>query len=97
MESMTAPTRKNDGNWKASCASTTSRRQKTCATHCSNTLSNETIVYDRLAKNIVSTTRRFLSSSGVEERFDDPSPTAGVITSTATNSRRVPFGLEPLW
>jgi len=35
--------------------------------HCSNTLSNETIVCDRLARKIVLTIRQFLSSSGIDE------------------------------
>jgi hypothetical protein len=34
--------------------------------HCSNTLSNETIVCDKLARKIVLTIRQFLSSSGID-------------------------------
>src|SRR3981189_3446854 len=64
---MMAAIRKNDSNLKASCANTACCRQKTCAKHCSNTLSNETIVCDRLARKIVLTIRQFLSSSGIDE------------------------------
>src|SRR5260370_10316948 len=38
--------------------------------HCSNTLSNEMIVCDRLGRKIVWRIRQFLSSSGIDERCD---------------------------
>src|SRR5258706_11153709 len=65
---MTEATRRNDSSLKTSCANTTCCRQRTFAMHCSNTLSNETIVCDKLARKIVLTIRQFLSSSGIDER-----------------------------
>src|ERR1700722_14432170 len=67
---MTAAARRNASSLKSSCASTTCSLQKTCAMHCSNTLSNKMIVSDRLARKIVSTIRQFLSSSGIDECCD---------------------------
>src|SRR5713226_6573301 len=64
---MTEATRRNDSSLKTSCANTTCCRQRTFAMHCSNTLSNETIVCDKLARKIVLTIRQFLSSSGIDE------------------------------
>src|ERR1700716_1756555 len=64
---MTEAAKRNDSSLKTSCASITCCRQKTFAMHCSNTLSNETIVCDRLARKIVLTIRPFLSSSGIDE------------------------------